>query len=508
MQEQVDGAVEQLGQLLARFLADPLQRMFLLGLAAIADRDDGVAQAALLRPPFFAVDFGDLARARADDPGDLATQARTIVSELRRRRFERSVGATARALLEETAFGRVLALGPNGGSRLQGIRELCLQLESIALEEKLDFDTAVERIRGWISQPRQLERPHPVGSDVVRVLTVHQAKGLEFPAVVLWDACATWDERGGANEAWLVERDGRGWTLDLDGLRWEHPPGNELETRERAMREAERKRLVYVAATRARDLLIVPSVSRQSGDTIFGRLLGQNAHATLVVAPVHAPNAHAAWYTEAGPASPPSCTPTERDVGLRAAWNKRCHEAGQGRLRPVAFSDAKAPRVFWGRAGRFGTTFGTTVHEAIGLALSGVAPDVAVARVAASVGLRRNLADATEDVHRALATLDVLGVSSTTGAFRLEYPVAGRSATGELVAGYVDLVALTATGPFVLDFKTDAPSGQVADAYAAQVQGYARVVAAGLGLDHLRTGLLFTSDGSVHWLSSENDGVR
>ncbi len=43
------------------FLADPLHRQFLLGLRAVADRDDGVAEAALLRPPFFAVDLADLA---------------------------------------------------------------------------------------------------------------------------------------------------------------------------------------------------------------------------------------------------------------------------------------------------------------------------------------------------------------------------------------------------------------------------------------------------------------
>ena len=43
------------------FLSDPLHRQFLLGLRALADRDDGVAEAALLRPPFFAVDLADLA---------------------------------------------------------------------------------------------------------------------------------------------------------------------------------------------------------------------------------------------------------------------------------------------------------------------------------------------------------------------------------------------------------------------------------------------------------------
>src|SRR5262245_51114417 len=47
------------------FLSDPLHRQFLLGLRALADRDDGVAEAALLRPPFFAVDLAELLRERS-----------------------------------------------------------------------------------------------------------------------------------------------------------------------------------------------------------------------------------------------------------------------------------------------------------------------------------------------------------------------------------------------------------------------------------------------------------
>jgi ATP-dependent helicase/nuclease subunit A len=102
------------------FLADPLHRRFLLALRALADRDDGVAQAALLQPPFFALDLDDLARERAAEtgsghPGVLrAREARELVRELRRRRLERSPGATARDLLERTALGRTVALGPNG----------------------------------------------------------------------------------------------------------------------------------------------------------------------------------------------------------------------------------------------------------------------------------------------------------------------------------------------------------------------------------------------------------
>lgn len=116
------------------FLQDPLHRQFLLGLRAIADASDGVAQAALLRPPFFAVDLAEVVRSRArnGDRGARLQEARELVALLRRDRFSRPPGATARDLLEKTAFARTVALGPNGTQRLWRLRELCLALEQLS----------------------------------------------------------------------------------------------------------------------------------------------------------------------------------------------------------------------------------------------------------------------------------------------------------------------------------------------------------------------------------------
>jgi len=489
------------------FLGDPIHRRFLLGLCALADRDDGVALAALLRPPFFAIDLGDLARSRDGDPEDRAVQARAIVRELRRRRGERGPGATARALLEGTGIGRTIALGPNGPQRLCGLRELCFQIEARALAAQLDFDAIMERLRGWIDHPQALDRPHPVTGDAVRVMTIHQAKGLEFPVVVLWDGRASWKERA-TYDAWTVERDGRGWAMRLDLLSWEEPAGLEIARRERQMREAERKRLVYVAATRARDVLVIPQVGKPDDRWIFGRLLGATRSPTVIEQAAHAPQQHAGWFAAAAPAAavPPSEV-TQRDVELARTWTERAIEASQRRLFPRAFRHAASPRLLWGKKGRFGTVFGETVHLAIGLALqAGKLPQDAVTSAAARTALTAHLSQAIEDVVRALAALQALGVSHREGVYRLEYPIAGVVPGGDLVAGYIDLVAARADGSIVLDFKTDAPPAsedEIPQAYFDQVLGYAGALERALGTGPIRAGLLFTADGAVRWLSHE-----
>ncbi len=507
------------------FLGDALHRQFLLGLRALADRDDGVAQAALLRPPFFALDYDDLARERAADevskhPGVLrARAALEMVRDLRRRRLDRSPGSTARDLLERTAFARAAALGPNGAQRLEALRELCLALDAVAAEG-LDFDAATARLRAWAMDPVQLDPPRPVASEAVQILTVHQAKGLEFPIVILWDACAELEARD-VRSSFVIDRTGASWALGLDGLEWEEPEDGDVAGREKRYLDAEKKRLVYVAATRARDLLVVPVAGDPKPERITGRLVTGAPPALMEMLDPYAIGGEPAWASEIPPPAPrPRGDASALAAEVAQAWRVAVEEAARPRFAPAAVSaeahaaideiehpgEAGRPRPE--RKSRFGRVFGDTVHLAIGLALRdpALAPPAALARAAATTGLVEHRAEAAEDVARALAALEKAGLRRAPGPdLQLEYPVA-QARNGRLLVGYVDLVAADKRGLAVIDFKTDAPPvGDVATthpAYVEQVRSYARILeelgvaAAGT----VRAGLLFTAEQEIRWL--------
>src|ERR671923_259284 len=114
-------------------------------------------------------------------------------------------------------------------------------------------------------------------SEGVRIMTVHKAKGLEFPDVILADitaGIAAWNPG-----RWIDAERGL-CALRLGG--WQPWDLLDHEAEEAARDRAEGVRVAYVAATRARDLLVVPAI----GDDPFQS--GWDGAAEGWLAPVHA----------------------------------------------------------------------------------------------------------------------------------------------------------------------------------------------------------------------------
>lgn len=502
------------------FLEDPLHQQFILGLRALADRDDGVAKAALFRPPFFAVDLDDHLQARAKlttEGAKRLEQARQIVRGLRRQRFDRSAGATARALLEQTAFGRAVALGPNGEQRLARLRELCEVLDEIAWSERRDFDGATAKMRGWLGHPPQLDAPRPVDSDAVQLMTVHQAKGLEFPVVVLWDGMAKLT--GVTNKPpWRVDRTTGAWAVALDGLSHCEPVEPDLASIEKDYLDNERRRLIYVAATRSRDLLVLPKPAA-AGTSHISTLLTGGDLASVDVLAEQSPDAPAPWTTAIDVAPPPAPTvdaALEKDTA--AAWPKAVRAASRAHLTPQWATEVELPLTTdeddpeeampkKRREGRHGRHFGTVVHEALETVI--LQPEAtaaeAVAIAAAANEVTTHLAEARADVERALSTLKKERLGPGDGpSLRVEYPIAAKLDDGHLTIGTIDLLAANDEQITILDFKTDTPPDEgepVPPRYAAQLATYARLLQeTGLsGGRRVRSGLLFTGSGEIRW---------
>jgi ATP-dependent exoDNAse (exonuclease V) beta subunit len=519
----------------ALFLGHPIVRQYLLALRALADRDDGVAEAALLRPPFFALDCRDgiIERATRDTPDDprraSVQEARAIVAALRARRHVQSPGATARDLIEHTALGRAVITGPNGRQTLAALYEVAAEVDRRAAIDGRDYDATTELFRAWARDPVFLDAPEPTGASAVRVMTIHGAKGLEFPVVLLWDGFQTFSDPG-VGSWWQVDRDGHTWALSLGPVSVEHPPGAHLLDREKQFAQHERRRMYYVAATRARDLLVLPKPLTKSKTLQYATSeLAAGADPAVVKQfdifrleepPLWARRAPAPARREIVGDAPlqehldavtidfqealrlamqPIATPTAVTAEATRA---------DGQADPDEESGADSERARKAEAGRFGRVFGVTVHRALELLLSADlhAVPAAVSVAARESGLTEHHADAEADVRRALGALQPLGIGHPGTVVTTEYPLVMLWNDGKLLNGFIDLLLLGAQDAVVIDFKTDAPRpGPLAAShprYAAQLRLYGDMLrTAGLiGARRLRLGVLLTATGELRWL--------
>ena len=179
-------------------------------------------------------------------------------------RVERTSGGVSGTLQELLAATRAhvgFALRTGGEQALANVLHIAELARQYEMGGGISFRGFVEELRIAAETAQASEAPIlEEDSDGVRMMTVHKAKGLEFPIVILADMTCRLSRPDASR--WIDPHSGLcalkigGWAptdLLLHG-------GIEVE-RDRA----EGHRLAYVAATRARDVLVVPVV----GDEVY-----------------------------------------------------------------------------------------------------------------------------------------------------------------------------------------------------------------------------------------------
>ena len=99
------------------------------------------------------------------------------------------------------------------------------------------------------------------GEDVVRIMSIHKSKGLEFPVVILADTAHRFNLTDAASSIIRDEKGGIGITYADTGLRVRYPTLSHTLVADKLEQDmiSEEMRLLYVALTRAREKLIILS---------------------------------------------------------------------------------------------------------------------------------------------------------------------------------------------------------------------------------------------------------
>ncbi len=345
-------------------------------------------------------------------------------------------------------------------------------------------------------------------------MTIHAAKGLEFPIVVLSGMTAQRHARRGVQLLWPG---GGGYAVRL---------AKEVQTGDfdavapvdEQMDELEKRRLLYVAATRARDHLVV-SLHRQQDSkavTAASLLVEAGASKAAGAVPFNAPTTASAT---PGPAAPIVSPPPEFD-----AWWAEILRVRQVSERPAAVSasglEGTEPEVVlaadpppagaakgardlelppWTK-GRYGSAVGRAVHAVLQV--------VPLPGSAGADGREVVQAVAAQCVAEGLVGQEVLVRDLVASA--LASPLVQRAAErehwreqyvgtvredGTVLEGYIDLIYREDDGTLVVvDYKTDAiPAGAMASRvtyYRPQMVAYVQCLTAATG-GQVRSQLMF-----------------
>ncbi len=252
----------------------------------LANPANDVALAGILRAPFFGVSDVELYEVtqpssttsfwqKVQDYVDWTDQSSTspLDSAVRILRSHLEIcnrippSELIRKIVNDTGMVGVLAVGPNGEQRWANYEKLlgiARELERLGFTNLFDFleqlDLLIEEEEGEGQATTQLT------AEAVEIMTIHAAKGLEFPVVILPNL-----DRGFRpdREPFIDDRLGIGFRpADPEKNYKQSDPGATQLMRERAKHktEAEEQRLFYVATTRARDRLILSGTADKRGN--------------------------------------------------------------------------------------------------------------------------------------------------------------------------------------------------------------------------------------------------
>ncbi len=266
-------------------------------LTAIEDPHNAAAIVGALRTPFFGISDDAIVLQKwqtgalsylspSPDGVPEVEEAFSLLRELNAARNADGIVRVILRLFDRTSALELFLLKPSGEQRHANLLKVVELATSMEQDELMSFGGFVRWLRD-ISQltPEEAESPlSEEGDNFVRLLTIHKAKGLEFPITVLADL----GRFRNRSERIIIDR-GTG-RIDL-GI------GNknnkfctkefvEASKLEDCRREAELIRLLYVAATRSRDLLVVPWFTQDGSDS--GLLTKLSALREMAGAPVGA----------------------------------------------------------------------------------------------------------------------------------------------------------------------------------------------------------------------------
>ena len=258
-------------------------RVFLDLLRVIDNRRQDIPLTAVMRSPIFAFTDEELIHIKADYEGDdvldrviraaddpgapgWGVKCRALLDAVDRWRAAANVtelGEFAEHLLDETGFRTYVSALRGGEARVRGLDSLCQTIAAYSAAGRGGLSGFLRYADEAKAKASQKSAPSPA-ADAVRIMTIHQSKGLEFPVVILGNITKQFN-RSFRSDVGVFDAELGIGLCSVSGDR-----GNKsmlqraISHREQQRQNAEEMRVLYVAMTRAKEKLIMLGAHRNA----------------------------------------------------------------------------------------------------------------------------------------------------------------------------------------------------------------------------------------------------
>ena len=431
-------------------------------------------------------------------------------------------------MFERLPLLELAAASLHGEQAVANLRKTRDMAESLADRPHLTLTGFVDLMITRVSeQPDEAESALAEESlDAVRVLTIHKAKGLEFPVVVL----------PGLHQGSKTPRKGPSIHHDWSSRCYSVQMGGRsnlgavlVDVKMAAREQAEQRRLLYVGMTRARDLLVLSGgqTTKPGHDTVLS-LLGETmaeeqdcstadqicigtSRVSLVITPAMVTARRHRTEPLSKVVPPPALgLILMRRQARQVEWERR--RMTPRRMTPSSLIGSRpesiASRTVTGRGADLARLVGVCAHAVLEQ-WDFTRPRADITSVIVQVCRRymredhpQLLTDATDDLtalfanflssepYRRLQRATVLG---------REVPFAMPLGDDQMMEGVIDLIYRLDDRIWIADYKTDDIAAEDVqarvDLYRSQADNYSRAVAASLGLASLSFQFVFLRPG-------------
>ncbi|BBM87810.1 UvrD-helicase domain-containing protein [Candidatus Uabimicrobium amorphum] len=234
-------------------------------LKTLVNPDDKMSLIATLRSPIFCISDREILQysqqglnylAKPQTSGRMAV-AMTLLREFHLQLPQKSGYQWLQNLYQKTHILLTFASMQQGKHYVKTLQKILNFAKVTTLNSFIDWKNFIL----WLSELDSLDNESQVEEDAISIFSIHRSKGLEFPVVIIADVSANIREL-----PYIIhDKPTNSVAIRLQRGLLETQNYSIICEKEKNRLVAEEKRLLYVAATRARDYLLVPVSGKKQG---------------------------------------------------------------------------------------------------------------------------------------------------------------------------------------------------------------------------------------------------